>query len=281
MSRDSNGNYTLPVGNPVITDTTIESDWANSTMGDVGSEVTNSLDRQGRGGMLAPLKGTDGTAGLPAFSYTNEFNSGWYRASAGQHNFSILGTDVFKLTQGTDISFGAGTFSITGGSFSVISGTYLFDGVGLELDGTDLFIGDSATGQQVLTDQNLTAALVPFDNTITGVLSATNVQDAIDILSVGAQTYSSIPYTGGGTLVAGVMNELLDGSLYDLPPASSTQVNAQLGISLPSTAKGFRPFVVADGADLITWEKGTDNNMRFSAPATIWITSNGVDTWRY
>jgi hypothetical protein len=48
-SRNSGGTYSLPTGNPVVTGTTITSTWANGTLTDIGTELTNSLDRQGRG----------------------------------------------------------------------------------------------------------------------------------------------------------------------------------------------------------------------------------------
>ena len=78
MSRDASGNYTLPVGNPVISGTIIESAWANTTMDDLANSMTDSLDRQGRGGMLAPFRGVNGTAGQPAYSFTQHSQSGWY-----------------------------------------------------------------------------------------------------------------------------------------------------------------------------------------------------------
>jgi hypothetical protein len=37
MPRDVNGNYTLPSGNPVVTNTLISSVWANTTLSDVAT----------------------------------------------------------------------------------------------------------------------------------------------------------------------------------------------------------------------------------------------------
>ena len=56
MPRDANGNYTLPPSNPVIAGTPITASWANPTMQDLGQEITNSLSRNGEGGMLVPFK---------------------------------------------------------------------------------------------------------------------------------------------------------------------------------------------------------------------------------
>jgi len=43
----SGGTYTLPAGNPVVTGTVGTSAWANGTMSDVGTELTNSIPRDG------------------------------------------------------------------------------------------------------------------------------------------------------------------------------------------------------------------------------------------
>lgn len=44
MPRDINGNYTLPIGNPVVSLSTITSAWANSTLADIAQALTDSLD---------------------------------------------------------------------------------------------------------------------------------------------------------------------------------------------------------------------------------------------
>lgn len=47
MPRDIFGNYTLPAGNPVITGTIIASVWANTTLSDIATALTNSLSIDG------------------------------------------------------------------------------------------------------------------------------------------------------------------------------------------------------------------------------------------
>ena len=48
MSRNGSGTYTLPVGNPVVTGTTISSTWANTTLTDIASALTGSLAADGQ-----------------------------------------------------------------------------------------------------------------------------------------------------------------------------------------------------------------------------------------
>lgn len=96
MPRDANGNYTLPSGNPVAADTVIETGWANPTMADIGTELQNSLDRSGRGGMLVPFKNVDGTKLLPGITFTLEPASGIYRFGTSDLRVSVNGGDVVR-----------------------------------------------------------------------------------------------------------------------------------------------------------------------------------------
>lgn len=108
MPRNSAGQYTPPAGNPVVTQTTVTSTWANLLVADLGTEIASSLDRSGRGGMLAPLKGVDGSVSAPAFSFTSESGTGFYRAGAGGLSAAILGAVVLALTD-TAITLGLAT----------------------------------------------------------------------------------------------------------------------------------------------------------------------------
>lgn len=55
MPRNGSGVYSLPSGNPVVTDTTIEASWANTTLSDIAAEITGSLPRSGVAPMAANL----------------------------------------------------------------------------------------------------------------------------------------------------------------------------------------------------------------------------------
>ena len=55
MSRNGSGTYTLPAGNPVVTSTTIASTWANNTMTDLATAMTDSVAADGQTPMTGPL----------------------------------------------------------------------------------------------------------------------------------------------------------------------------------------------------------------------------------
>jgi hypothetical protein len=94
------GNYSLPSSNPVVPATIIATAWANPTMSDVADALTASLDRYGRGGMLAPFYCEDGSAGAPGLSFTGEPNSGLYRAAPDDLRMSVGGADVSRWSGG-------------------------------------------------------------------------------------------------------------------------------------------------------------------------------------
>jgi len=48
MSRNGTGTYNLPAGNPVVTNTTISSTWANTTLTDLATAMTGSVAADGQ-----------------------------------------------------------------------------------------------------------------------------------------------------------------------------------------------------------------------------------------
>jgi hypothetical protein len=104
MPRNSAGVYSLPASNPVVPFTTIATSWANPTMSDIAAELTNSLDRTGRGGMLAPFRIFDGTVVQPGLAFANEAGLGLWRSAAGTMHMASLGANVFTFEPGQSTS---------------------------------------------------------------------------------------------------------------------------------------------------------------------------------
>jgi hypothetical protein len=98
MPRDSNGDYSLPAGNPVTTLTVISSTWANTTLSDISTALTGSLDRSGQGAMLAGLKLFDGTAGAPGLTWGTDTTSGFYRVGVADYRFSVSATELLQMS---------------------------------------------------------------------------------------------------------------------------------------------------------------------------------------
>ena len=100
MPRDANGNYTLPSGNPVVTDTNIESVWANTTMQDIGAEMTDSLSRSGKGALTGPLQIIDEQTGVPGLAFGAEPTSGLKRSGSGDVRMQVQGSDRMRWRAG-------------------------------------------------------------------------------------------------------------------------------------------------------------------------------------
>lgn len=98
MPRDAGGSYTLPAGNPVVSGTVIQSTWANTTMDDIATEMTDSLSRTGNGAMLAPLRAINGTENAPSYTFTNDPLSGLYAVPAGEVRMTAQGVDAMRWT---------------------------------------------------------------------------------------------------------------------------------------------------------------------------------------
>jgi len=98
MPRNGSGTYSLPAGNPVVAGDVIEAAWANTTLSDVANELTNSLSRNGNGGMLAPFRVADGSVSAPGLGFTNETNTGLYRAGSGEIWLTVGGIAVAQVT---------------------------------------------------------------------------------------------------------------------------------------------------------------------------------------
>jgi hypothetical protein len=98
VPRDNAGNFTLIAGNPVTTGTAISSAWANGTLTDAATALSDSKSRSGKGDFTAPVRGADGSAAAPTWSFTNGTDAGLYRIGAGDIGFAIAGVKVMEWT---------------------------------------------------------------------------------------------------------------------------------------------------------------------------------------
>lgn len=209
MPRNSSGTYTLPAGNPVVTGSVISSSWANTTLSDLGTAMTDSLSRSGDGGMLAPLLLDDGAIGAPGLTWTTETTSGWYRAAANDFRFVIGGANKFTITS-SGFS-GAITGTITGSAtFSgVITFTSSFVALtgGTTLSSVQPVLRWLETGASANTGRWLMNAFGgqfnlytadDIETTVRSVLAATRSGVAVSTVTLGNAT-DNPTYTFAGT----------------------------------------------------------------------------------
>jgi hypothetical protein len=155
MSRNGSGTYSLPAGNPVVTGTTITSTWANNTLTDIASALTDSVAADGQTPMTGDLDlNTNkvinlepGTVAGNAVEY-DQFVAASSTAVAivgGTINGTTIGattaaTGRFTTLESTGNTTVGGTLAVTG--ISTFTGNGSFNGTGA------LKIPAGTTGQQ-------------------------------------------------------------------------------------------------------------------------------------
>lgn len=203
MSRDASGNYTLPAGNPVVSGTAISSTTHNNTMSDLATEMQDSLSRSGKGGMTAPLRTADGTAGAPSYSFTNDNDLGFYRISNNAIGVSLGNALRVEFNNGLRIYDSGGTDYLSfshDGTHGTLAGT---NTTNLTITGiTAITLG----GSTMLTAANLAANLLTPLLTVDGAGSGIDA-DLLDGVNGAGYALASHTHSAGditsGTLVVG------------------------------------------------------------------------------
>ena len=161
MSRNGSGTYSLPAGNPVVTGTTITSTWANNTLTDIASALTDSVAADGQTPMTGDLDlNTNKVINLdPATVAGNAVEYDQFvtatttsvNITGGTINGTTIGattaaTGRFTTLQATGAFTAGSTAAITGNT--TVGGTLTVTGLG-SFNGTGaLKIPAGTTGQQ-------------------------------------------------------------------------------------------------------------------------------------
>lgn len=102
MAFNGSGTYSLPAGNPVTTGTTISSTWANSTLSDIASALTNCITRDGQSPPTANIPhGGYKLTGLGQASATGDA-LGWAQ-NATVNNLTVSGTATLSADPTTNL----------------------------------------------------------------------------------------------------------------------------------------------------------------------------------
>lgn len=196
-SRNSSGTYSLPTGTTVSAGQTISPSWANTLTSDVATEITNSLDRNGRGSMAQPLKLASGSVTAPGLSFSSDSDCGLYRIGTNNVGLALNGAKVVDYaTTGVAVT---GTLSSTGtlsagGVASHADGTVGTPGINFTSDpDTGLYrigannLGVGVNGAKVL-DVSTSGLGVTGTLTSTGALSATTGTFSSNVTVTGTVT---------------------------------------------------------------------------------------------
>jgi len=215
MSRNGSGTYVLPVGNPVVTGTTITSNWANTTFSDVATALTGSVAADGQTPMTGPL---------------------------AMGNNKITG--VANGTAATDVAtiYQISNPNITGGSI---------DGapIGNISPSTGKFTTLSANAGATLTGTCTAPTVTPGSDNSTKIATTAFVQSAISAISSGVTSFNTrtgvvtlssgdvttalgyTPYNAGGATV------ITAGNIYSYAPKyDGTYASGNWGINITGNA---------------------------------------------
>jgi microcystin-dependent protein len=117
--RNGSGTYSVP--NTAVSGSTISSSDYNENFSDMGTEMTNSLPRDGQAGMSGQFKAAVGTVGAPGMSFLGDLDMGFYRIGADNLGVALAGAKVLDIaTTGMTVT---GNLTVTGS----ITGTVAVD----------------------------------------------------------------------------------------------------------------------------------------------------------
>jgi hypothetical protein len=239
-SRNSGGTYTLPQTS-FVAGTTILSASVNSDFNDVQTEITDSLSRSGKGGMLAALSLVNGSAGTPGLNFISEASSGFYRAGTGDLRLSIGSGDVAQWI--------AGAYRTVDGSLAAPGHSFISEtGTGLRRAGTNdlrAVVAGTDVLQLTLAPTNGTAILgtsaaAAGSTGVDFILNTTSTRSAGNLFAVrnagtnellldtggnvtfnggatigGAATINGVATIGGGSLTLSANSPLLRATFSD------------------------------------------------------------------
>lgn len=270
MSRNSSGTYSLPAGNPVVSGTTIASGTHNTTLADVATELTNSLDRGGRGAMTAPLQAAVGSVSAPGVTFDGDTDSGLYRIGANNVGLAVSGIKALDVTTSglgvTGVVTGSTGVTATTGNVTATAGSVVATAGDVQAASTKDFKYASAqtrylhVGAEVF--QSLTSGATlqfissAFQLCWGSVTGSTHAQGACIRLPPGATITALevfLQNVSGGALNVGIIAAL---RTYNAGTDTLTTITSGASISVANNANAYQsvplgagPYAIPDDGD--------------------------------
>jgi hypothetical protein len=142
-SRNSSGTMSA-ISGPYVSGTTISSAVLNGRFADIETEITQSLERSGKGAMLAPLRLTNGTFAAPSLTFDSDTDTGLYRIGANNLGVTAGGAKVLDVaTTGLGVT---GALSITNTGSAAANAATFFEASLANASSFALRLGKADTG---------------------------------------------------------------------------------------------------------------------------------------
>lgn len=255
MARNGSGAYSLPSGNPVVTGTVISSTWANTTLSDIGTALTNSIAKDGQTTPTAnlPMGGYKhtglgaGSAAGDSLRYEQLFNSG---------TLSLPG----NLTVSGSINTARGSVAMHATTMDLWAQPNIIDGTGSAVTITDIADAPQAGAIRILYP---IAATVITDGATFDVDGGANYTtaagDALIFEAVTTSTFKVHIVKADGTAVVAASTQI---------QAISASVGSNaLTISASALTLDFRSTTLGSGT--VTRVSGTPSNLVISSGSTL------------
>ena len=244
MSRNGSGTYVLPTGNPVVTGTTITSNWANTTFSDVATALTGSVASDGQTPMTGPLAmGNNKITGVADGTASSDV------ATVNQiSNPNITGGSI----DGTPI----GNISPSTGKFTTLSAN-----AGTTLSGTctaPTVTPGSDNSTKIATTAFVQSAIAAVSSGVTSFNSRTGVVSLLGSDVTSALGYT--PYNAAGTTVINTGNI----SSY-APGTTGIGATGNWGINITGNAATVTNGVYTTGTQTIAGDKTFTGGTGFGA----------------
>jgi hypothetical protein len=108
-----NGSGDFSLSDTIAPATNADANELQAILTDIGTGIDASINADGQSTITGALKGADGTAALPAYSFSADLNSGFYRIGSDNVGLSLGGTKRWDFGTATSALTGALTVSTT------------------------------------------------------------------------------------------------------------------------------------------------------------------------
>jgi hypothetical protein len=263
MPRNGSGVYSLPAGNPVVPSTTIQSDWANSTLNDVADAVTGSLARDGTGGMSGALRLADGTITIPGIAFASETTTGFSRPTTNAIVASVSAIERVRINASgvsvtgalgvsSDVAVNTNKFNVTAASGNTaIAGTLAVTGLITAAGGVS---GAVTSSSAAITGGSIDGTTIGATTASTGAFTTLSASSTVS--GAGFSTYLASPPAIGGTVAAA---------------GSFTTLSASTSVTTPSVTNAGTLALSATGANIVTASTNGSERLRIDASGNVTV----------